>query len=233
MKIKSITDIITNSSSEVFCYKIDQEYEDLKKSVPEMEFTEFRTFEDIRKFVTSKDYYRWNFSGYEIQYSNGEENIPEPKYDLYSYDNDWLIDDLKKSGKTDDEIWNFFKILYKNVLGYAFLYLDEESRNVSWRDKFEKWDWEKYCDRLENYLTSNFNPGDIVAVREESGIFKIPILIKYLGKLVFDKPYTPELDREHYKKKWVVDSLIHSLDYFTATKATEEQINEYNKFYDK
>ena len=49
MKIKSITDIITNSSSEVFCYKIDQEYEDLKKAVPEMEFTEFRTLDDIKK----------------------------------------------------------------------------------------------------------------------------------------------------------------------------------------
>jgi hypothetical protein len=99
MKIKSITDIITNSSSEVFCYKIDQEYEDLKKAVPEMEFIEFRTLEDIRKFITSDDYYGWEFSGCEIQCSNGEENVPEPEYDFYSYDNKWLIDKLKKSGK--------------------------------------------------------------------------------------------------------------------------------------
>ena len=99
MKIKSITDIITNSSSEVFCYKIGQEYKDLKKVIPEMEFTEFKTLEDIIKFVTSEDYYGWEFSDSEIQCSNWEENVPEPDYDFYSYDNRWLIDKFKKSEK--------------------------------------------------------------------------------------------------------------------------------------
>lgn len=231
MKIKSITDIITNSSSEVFCYKIDQEYEDLKKAVPEMEFTEFKTLEDIRKFVTSKDYYGWEFSGYEIQCSNGEENVPEPEYDFYSYDNEWLIERLKKSGKTDDEIWDFFKVVYENILGYAFLYLGEGSRDVSWRNKFKKWDWGRYCDKLENYLTSNFKPGDIMAVKEKYGGVKNPVLIKYLGKLEVDKPYSPELNKEFYEKEDLMEGLIQCLDYFTATKATEEQINEYNNFY--
>lgn len=231
MKIKSITDIITNSSSEVFCYKIDQEYEGLKKAVPEMEFIEFKTLEDIRKFVISKDYYGWEFSGCEIQCSNGEENVPEPEYDFYGYEGEWLIDKLKKSGKTDDEIWDFFKVVYENILGYAFLYLGEGSRDVSWRSKFEEWNWGRYCDKLENYLTSNFKPGDIMAVKERCGVVKNPILIKYLGKIEFDKPYSSELNKEFYEKEDLIQALINCLDYFTATKATEEQINEYNNFY--
>ena len=96
MKIKSITDIITNSSSEVFCYKIDQEYEDLKKAVPEMEFTEFRTLDDIKKFVTSKVYYGWCFSGWGVQCSNGEDYIPEPDHDFYNSDYEDFIEKLKK-----------------------------------------------------------------------------------------------------------------------------------------
>lgn len=233
MKIKSITDIITNSSSEVFCYKIDQEYEDLKKAVPEMKFTEFRTLEDVRKFVTSKDYYGWDIiSDSESQCNHGE-SCPEPDYDFYSIDNEWLIDKLKKSGKTDDEIWDFFKVAYTDIPGYAFLKLGEGSRDVSWRDKFEKWDLEKYYDKLENYLTSNFKPGDIMAVKEKYGGVKNPILIKYLGKLEVDKPYSSEIGKEFYEEEDLMKALIHCLDYFTATKATEEQIKEYNNFYSK
>lgn len=234
MKIKSITDIITNSSSEVFCYKIDQEYEDLKKAVPEMKFIEFRTLEDVRKFVASEDYYGWDIIFDSDSQCNHGENCPEPDFDFYSCENEWLIlDKLRKSGKTDDEIWDLFKVFYENILGYAFLKLEEGSREVSWRDKFEKWDWKRYCDKLENYLTSNFKPGDIMAVKEKYGGIKNPVLIKYLGKLEVDKPYTPEIDKELYEKEDLIEALTHCLDYFTATKATEEQIKEYNNFYSK
>jgi hypothetical protein len=72
-----------------------------------------------------------------------------------------------------------------------------------------------------------------MAVKEKYGNFKNPVLIKYLGKLEVDKPYTPDVDKDIYDNKDLVETLIHCLDYFTAIKATEEQINEYNNFYNK
>ena len=36
MKIKSKSDVITNSSNEVFCFKMDEDYEELKREIPEI-----------------------------------------------------------------------------------------------------------------------------------------------------------------------------------------------------
>ena len=64
-------------------------------------------------------------------------------------------------------------------------------------------------------------------------IYKKPVIIKYCGDLNVDNPYSSEIDKEAYKKEGLVDALLGCLDYLTATKATEEQISEYNKFYGK
>ena len=232
MKIKSKSDVITNSSNEVFCFKMDEDYEELKREIPEIVFTEFKTWDDIRKYVTDENYWEWDLTRW-AQCEHGEGAV-EPKHDFYGgYENREFIDALKNSGKTDDEIWEFFKEGYENILGYAFLYLGEGSRDVSWKDKYETWEHSKYINKLKTYLTSNFKPGDILSVKERFGNFKKLVIIKYCGDLNVDNPYSSEVNEEAYKKEGLVDALLGCLDYLTATKATEEQISEYNKFYGK
>ena len=231
MKIKSKSDVITNSSNEVFCFKMDEEYEELKREVPEFVFTEFKTWDDIRKYVTDENYSEWNLTGW-AQRTHGEGDV-EPEYDFYgSYGNGGFVDYLKKSGKTDDEIWDFFKIGYRNILGLAYYVISEGQSRPSWVEKYDNWALKKKLEKIEKYLTSNFKKGDVLAIMFENhlrGCYKKPVLITYEGGLCFDNPYVEEATDEYKlpKTEEGIQTVINYLDYFTARLATPEEISVY------
>lgn len=125
----------------------------------------------------------------------------------------------------------FFKIGYKNILGYAIFntYNDDSS------DKTKNFESKIRLKKLEAFLTSKFNSGDILAIKAEKYYpdFKKPFLVKYCGGLKFDAPYSSEIDKENYKIEGFTNVMLECLNYFTSTRATKEQINEYNNFYSK
>jgi len=116
MKIKSITYVITNSSSEVYCYKLDDPRYQKAKKLNYLIWTEFRTEEDIKKFILENPCDLILTSSSSCQWNHGPENL-----DVQNIFDDHfcLIEDLKKV-KSDDEIWEFFKDFYKDLLGKAY-----------------------------------------------------------------------------------------------------------------
>ena len=231
MKIKSKSDVITNSSNEVFCFKMDEEYEELKREVPEFVYTEFKTWDDIRKYVTDENYWEWDFTKW-AQCEHGEGAV-EPKHDFYGgYENREFIDALKESGKTDDEIWDFFKIGYENILGLAYYVIGEGENRPSWLEKYFNWINKKKLEKIEKYLTSNFKKGDVLAIMYGDKLrdcYKKPIIITYEGGLSFDNPYVEEALEEYRlpKTEEEIQVVINCLDYFTARLATPEEISVY------
>lgn len=227
MKIKSITDVITNSSNEVFCYKIDSfEYKKFKELIPEVQFIEFKTWEDIRNYVTNKDYFEWDLTKW-AQCTHGEGAI-EPKNDFYGDYTRMQI--LKESGKTDDEIWEFFKSGYENILGLAYYSIEEGESYPKWMNKYWNWITEKYLKETKEFLESNFKEGDILAIpftNSLSSIYTLPVLITYSNKEL-KNPYveqaTPEVRFKNY--------FIAALDTKKARLATPEEINKYKKAYE-
>lgn len=231
MKIKSKSYVITNSSNEVFCFKINEEYEELKREVPEFVFTEFKTWNDIRKYVTDENYLEWNLTRL-AQREHGEGAV-EPKHDLYGgYENKEFIDALKNSGKTDDEIWDFFKIGYENILGLAYYVIREGSFRPSWIEKYDNWVWKKKLEKIEKHLTSNFKKSDVLSImfgNQLRNIYKRSVLITYEGGISFDNPYVEEAADEYKlpKTEEDVQMVISCLDYFTARLATPEEKSIY------
>ena len=231
MKIKSKSDVITNSSNEVFCFKMDEDYEELKREIPEIVFTEFKTWDDIRKYVTDENYWEWDLTRW-AQCEHGEGAV-EPKHDFYGgYENREFIDALKNSGKTDDEIWDFFKIGYENILGLAYYVIGEGSFRPSWTEKYDDWAWKKKLEKIEKYLTSNFKKGDVLAIMYGDQLrdcYKKPIIITYEGGLSFDNPYVEEALEEYRlpKTEEEIQVVINCLDYFTARLATPEEVSIY------
>lgn len=133
MKINSITDVITNSSSEVFIINLsDPLYQEIKK---ETEFLEFLDFDSLRDFILSDSYYCWNamFSGSEIEIGNPDYN--PPSYDVFE-----SYSDIEKTS----ENWEKYKDLYKGLLGIAVANLDRDSdecrriHDILYRDHFKK-----------------------------------------------------------------------------------------------
>ncbi len=110
--IQSITDIITNSSTEVFLLNLEdaEQFEkdyDYRKGY----FDEFKTIEDVRKYVEKDDC---------------EELDAFMEYNPYcSWNAGNVISVMKeKANKTDDQIWDFFKDLYVGLVGKAILVCD-------------------------------------------------------------------------------------------------------------
>lgn len=214
MKIKNISDVITNSSNEVFCFKTDDPfYFEVKNKIPEIEFTEFNTFEDIRKYVTSKYYYEWDLYNFS-QNTHGEKDCI-PLFDFYG--NQECKSFVEFSEKTEDEIWEFFKDGYKNLLGYSFYKIDEGC-HPSWLKKYNELESKNHLEKIKLHLSSSFKPGDIISVMNKV-LNKRAIMI-YNGGLQFKDPYIKgvhDLDQE----------IINTSDYLDSRLATPEEISEY------
>ena len=116
--IQSFSNIITNSSSEVF---VSESSEELLNALKELGigYDCYETEEQLREALESGWY-------------DFDELVPLNIYrDIYYY-----IDELRKH-KTDDEIWDFIKPFYIDLIGKIiievdrdYLYTKEDEKNI-------------------------------------------------------------------------------------------------------
>jgi len=110
--IQSVSDLITNSSSEVFLFETSDSLKDFFK---ERKFfggtaTTFDTIEDVKKFVTN-------------QYYNSEALELTSAVKWTGCDWECLYSSLKEY-KTPDEIFDFFKFKFEDLVGKTIVQID-------------------------------------------------------------------------------------------------------------
>ena len=108
VKIQSISDVITNSSSEVYLIAATEKFKEAFKGFENCFDAIFLTEEDIKKYLIEKDIW-------EIESDLGNIDIIDHN-PLANYE---LMDTLEDIGKTKEEIIDFFFPVYKPLLGYA------------------------------------------------------------------------------------------------------------------
>ena len=108
VKILSISDVITNSSSEVYLMATTEKFKEAFKGFENYFNAIFLTEEDIKKYLIEKDI--WEI---ESDLDNIDIIDHNPLADFN------LMDTLKSIGKTKEEIVEFFFPIYKPLLGYA------------------------------------------------------------------------------------------------------------------
>lgn len=117
--VQSFSDIITNSSSEVF---VSEKSEELIKALETMGigYDYYETEEQLRKAVEADPY-------------DFDELV-----DCNIYVNVMYFIDKFHETKTDDEIWDFFKAFYIDLVGKVivevdrdYLYRQEENHNIN------------------------------------------------------------------------------------------------------
>ena len=115
--VQSFSDIITNSSSEVF---ISADSEELRSILQELgiSFECFKTEIELREKVEKEPWFFMDF-------------------DMFNPYQEWWFEDIKKE-KTPDECWEFFKSFYLDLLGKIlinvdrdYLYQQEYAHNIS------------------------------------------------------------------------------------------------------
>lgn len=107
LNIQSISDIITNSSSEVFITDNKSTIELLDRAG--IEYIKFDTEEDIKNYILS-DYNSYLFNDI---------------LDYNPYSEEWEIEELLKY-HTKEEIWEFYKPCYQELLGKVFVNVDRD-----------------------------------------------------------------------------------------------------------
>lgn len=117
--VQSFSDIITNSSSEVF---VSEKSEELIKALETMGigYDYYETEEQLRKAVEAEPY-------------EFDELVD---FNIYR-DVIYYLDEFHKT-KTDDEIWDFFKPFYIDLVGKVivevdrdYLYRQEQNHNIN------------------------------------------------------------------------------------------------------
>ena len=126
VKIQSISDIITNSSSEVFCIKATENFQKAFKGFENLFDAIFLTEEDIRKYLIESE--RWKI---ESDLDEVVDYNPLGSWDLWNY--------VDSTGRTKEETVDFFLPAYKDLLGYAILKKEDNY----------------YCEKLNNYIKEN------------------------------------------------------------------------------
>ena len=122
IKIKSITDVITNSSTEVFLLKNTNAFKKLNDSLCSLKADYiFDTEEALKEYLS--DCYEGNSYKYEYL-SNFLDSNPLANYDFVNI----VKNELKKSF---DEIWGFVKSCYLPLIGYAVITVEDNYLSVS------------------------------------------------------------------------------------------------------
>lgn len=103
--VQSFSDIITNSSSEVF---ISTSSDELLQALKELniDYDCYHNEEELRKAVEKNS---WDF----------DEIVEFNPY------REWWFDDIK-SRKTCDELWDFFKVFYMDLIGKIIIDVDRD-----------------------------------------------------------------------------------------------------------
>lgn len=109
VNIQSISDLITNSSSEVFVTDSLSKIELLDKAG--IEYIRFNTEEDIKNYILSN-------------YDDGVNDLDEV-IDYNPYSEYWAIQELLNY-HTKEEIWEFYKPCYIELLGKVFVNVDRD-----------------------------------------------------------------------------------------------------------
>lgn len=109
VEIQSVSDIITNSSSEVFITNNKRDIEILDKAG--ITYVKFDTEEDIRNYLFSEDSYNLEDLDEFVNYN--------------PFGNYFELEELLKI-HTKDEIWEFFKPLYTCLLGNVYVNVDRD-----------------------------------------------------------------------------------------------------------
>ena len=126
VKIQSLSDLITNSSSEVYLCKVTENFKNTFKGL-EKEFSAiFFTEEDIKKYLLESE--RWKL---EEELDNILTYNPLGDCNLW----DWCKD---AAGRTKEEIVDFFFPAYKCLLGYALF------------EREDTYEWDVFDDYLKN-----------------------------------------------------------------------------------
>lgn len=116
IKIKSVTDVITNSSTEVFLLKNTNAFKELNDSLCSLKADYiFNTEETLKEYLS--DCYEGNSYKYEYL-SNFLVSNPLANYDFIYM----VRDNLKKSF---DETWDFVKSCYLPLIGYAVITVED------------------------------------------------------------------------------------------------------------
>ena len=122
IKIKSVTDVITNSSTEVFLLKNTNAFKELNDSLRSLKADYiFDTEEALKEYLS--DCYEGNSYKYEYL-SNFLDSNPLANYDFVNI----VKNELKKSF---DEIWGFVKSCYLPLIGYAVITVEDDCLSVS------------------------------------------------------------------------------------------------------
>lgn len=108
IEIQSVSDIITNSSSEVFLTDSKPTIEFLDKAG--IYYRKFDTEEDIKNYIFSESYYLYRL---------------DDVLDYNPLSDDWAIEALLKR-RTKEEIWEFYKPWYMELLGKVFVNVDRD-----------------------------------------------------------------------------------------------------------
>ena len=116
IKIKSVTDVITNTSTEVFLLKNTNAFKELNDSLCSLKADYiFDTEEALKEYLS--DCYEGNSYKYEYL-SNFLDSNPLANYDFIYI----VKDNLKKSF---DETWDFVKSCYLPLIGYAVITVED------------------------------------------------------------------------------------------------------------
>lgn len=116
LKIKSITDVITNSSTEVFLLKNTNAFKELNDSLCSLKADYiFNTEETLKEYLSDA----YNGVCYKYDYlSSFLDSNPLADYNFICM----VRDNLKKSF---DETWDFVKSCYLPLIGYAVITVED------------------------------------------------------------------------------------------------------------
>ena len=144
IKIKSITDVITNSSTEVFLLKNNDVFKEFNNSLELLKADYiFDSEEGLKEYLS--DCYEGNSYKYEYL-SNFLDSNPLANYDFVNI----VKNELKKSF---DETWEFVKSCYLPLIGYAVISVEDNYLSDSESLELDKiWEFKSkyggYTDRI-------------------------------------------------------------------------------------
>lgn len=133
IKIQSVSDVITNSSSEVFLTKVTDNF---KKVFTEEDHKYFDVIilneEDLKKWICEKDH--WELESLDELVDHN------PLYHIY--------DTLEDCGKTIEEAFEFFKDCYTPLIGYAIFTCEDTyswSKLENYHEEYRNKEGEDCC----------------------------------------------------------------------------------------
>ena len=123
--IQSVSDVITNSSTEIFIADISNTLmENVKDFSDYGSIVFFKTYDDIYNYLDEHNFYvddleeilekYWESKGFCFDFNS---------LFLDQYSLDFFVN---KIGKSQEEVWNFYKDIYKPLLGKAFYSYEDD-----------------------------------------------------------------------------------------------------------